>query len=93
MGLLEYILLAATSLFVIMDPIALVPAFLAMTPQDSTADRVRMARWFQGVDWTRYERTELPVVDTVWENNPEPRWHRFRMPASGPHVVVYRLRE
>jgi multiple antibiotic resistance protein len=44
MGLLEYILLAATSLFVIMDPIALVPAFLAMTPHDSTKDRVRMAR-------------------------------------------------
>ena len=44
MGLLEYILLALTSLFVILDPIAVVPAFLAMTPSDTTADRVRMAR-------------------------------------------------
>jgi multiple antibiotic resistance protein len=44
MGLLEYTLLAVTSLFVILDPIALVPAFLAMTPYDTTADRVRMAR-------------------------------------------------
>ena len=44
MGLLEYVLLALTSLFVILDPIAVVPAFLAMTPYDTTADRVRMAR-------------------------------------------------
>jgi multiple antibiotic resistance protein len=44
MGLLEYILLALTSLFVILDPIAVVPAFLGMTPYDTTADRVRMAR-------------------------------------------------
>jgi multiple antibiotic resistance protein len=43
-GIVEYILLAATSLFVIIDPIAVIPAFLAMTPNDSTADRVRMAR-------------------------------------------------
>src|SRR5688572_22966810 len=44
MGLLEYILLALTSLFVILDPIALVPAFLGMTPYDTSEDRVRMAR-------------------------------------------------
>ena len=44
MGLIEYMLLALTSLFVILDPIAVVPAFLGMTPNDSTADRVRMAR-------------------------------------------------
>lgn len=44
MGLFEYILLATTSLIVIIDPIATVPAFLAMTPRDSTAARLRMAR-------------------------------------------------
>jgi multiple antibiotic resistance protein len=43
-ALLEYALLATTSLLVIMDPIATVPAFLAMTPLDSTAHRVQMAR-------------------------------------------------
>ena len=42
--MLEYILLAASSLFVIVDPLAVVPAFLAMTPNDSTAARVRTAR-------------------------------------------------
>lgn len=42
--MLEFLLLAASSLFVIVDPIATVPAFLAMTPHDSPADRVRMAR-------------------------------------------------
>jgi multiple antibiotic resistance protein len=44
MGLFEYTLMAATSLFVIIDPIATVPAFLAMTPYDSPIARVRMAR-------------------------------------------------
>jgi multiple antibiotic resistance protein len=44
MTLVEYSLLAVSSLFVIVDPIAAVPAFLAMTPTDSTADRLRMAR-------------------------------------------------
>ncbi len=41
--LLEFILLATSSLFVIMDPIALIPAFLAMTPTDTPQQRTRMA--------------------------------------------------
>jgi multiple antibiotic resistance protein len=44
MTLLEFIPLAASSLFVIVDPIATVPAFLAMTPEDPPQERVRMAR-------------------------------------------------
>jgi multiple antibiotic resistance protein len=40
----EYILLAASSLFVIVDPLAAVPTFLAMTPNDSSAQRLRMAK-------------------------------------------------
>lgn len=44
MNLPEYILLAASSLFVIVDPLATVPAFLAMTPQDTPTQRIRMAR-------------------------------------------------
>jgi multiple antibiotic resistance protein len=44
MSLLEYILLATSSLFVIVDPLAAVPAFIAMTPSNSPADRIRMAR-------------------------------------------------
>jgi multiple antibiotic resistance protein len=42
--LLEYILLAASSLFVIVDPLAVVPAFLAMTPNDTVEQRIRTAR-------------------------------------------------
>ena len=42
--MLEYTLLAFSSLFVIVDPIAAVPAFLAMTPTDTPAARIRMAR-------------------------------------------------
>jgi multiple antibiotic resistance protein len=44
MYLLAYTLLAASSLFVIVDPLAAVPAFIAMTPTNTPADRIRMAR-------------------------------------------------
>ena len=43
MTLSEYILLASSSLFVIIDPLATVPAFLAMTPTDTPEARIRMA--------------------------------------------------
>lgn len=42
--MIEYILLAASSLFVIVDPLAVVPAFLAMTPNDTAEQRIRTAR-------------------------------------------------
>ena len=45
----EYILLALGSLFVIVDPLATVPAFLAMTPNDTAAQRIRTARLACGV--------------------------------------------
>src|SRR5262249_9585812 len=44
MTLAEYTLLAGSSLFVIVDPLATIPAFLAMTPTDSPQQRTRMAR-------------------------------------------------
>lgn len=44
MRLLEYALLACSSLFVIVDPIATVPAFLAMTARDTVRQRLRTAR-------------------------------------------------
>src|SRR6266481_7948656 len=44
MSLTEYTLLAASSLFVIVDPLATIPAFLAMTPSDTPEQRIRMAR-------------------------------------------------
>jgi multiple antibiotic resistance protein len=44
MSLLAYILLSTGSLFVIVDPLAAVPAFIAMTPDNTPADRIRMAR-------------------------------------------------
>jgi multiple antibiotic resistance protein len=49
MTLSEYSLLALSSLFVILDPIAVVPAFIAMTPQDTPATKLRMARLACGV--------------------------------------------
>jgi multiple antibiotic resistance protein len=44
MTLLEYVLLATSSLFVIIDPLALVPVFLAVTPNGTPAQRARMAK-------------------------------------------------
>ena len=44
MNLIEFTLLTMSSLFVILDPIAVVPLFLAMTPNDTPAQRIRMAR-------------------------------------------------
>jgi multiple antibiotic resistance protein len=43
-ALLEFTLLALSSLFVIVDPIAIVPTFLAITPNETPAERIRMAR-------------------------------------------------
>lgn len=47
--LLEYTLLAFSSLFVIVDPISTVPAFLAMTHHDTPQQRIQMARLACGV--------------------------------------------
>lgn len=44
MGLIEYTLFAFGSLFIIVDPIAAVPAFLAMTAKESVSDRLRTAK-------------------------------------------------
>jgi multiple antibiotic resistance protein len=43
-NLSAYFLLALSSLFVIINPIASVPAFIAMTASDSVTSRLRMAR-------------------------------------------------
>jgi multiple antibiotic resistance protein len=42
--LLEYILFAFGSLFLIVDPLATIPAFISMTSEDSVQERQRMAR-------------------------------------------------
>ena len=44
MTLGEYSVLALSSLFVILDPVAAIPAFIAMTPDDTAATKLRMAR-------------------------------------------------
>lgn len=43
-GYFEYAFLTVSSLFAIVDPFAVVPTFLAMTPYDSPAQRLKMAR-------------------------------------------------
>jgi multiple antibiotic resistance protein len=41
---LDFAILSFTSLFVIVDPVGLIPAFLAMTQKNTGAERVRMAQ-------------------------------------------------
>jgi multiple antibiotic resistance protein len=43
-SLSEYTLLASSSLFVVVNPVSVVPAFIAMTPTDSRQQRLRVAR-------------------------------------------------
>ena len=43
MSLIDFAILSFGSLFVIVDPITLVPTFLAITQQNKTEDRIRMA--------------------------------------------------
>lgn len=44
MNLFDFAVLSFASLFVIVDPIGLIPAFLAMTASNTAGERVRMAR-------------------------------------------------
>jgi small neutral amino acid transporter SnatA (MarC family) len=43
-SLFEYVVPAASSLFVIMDPLTVVPVFLVATPGASPQQRIRIAR-------------------------------------------------
>jgi len=43
-ALLEFVLLASSSLFIIIDPISLIPTFLAITHTDTPRHRIHMAR-------------------------------------------------
>jgi multiple antibiotic resistance protein len=42
--LLQYVLFAFSSLFIIVDPLATIPAFISMTPDETVPERQRMAR-------------------------------------------------
>jgi len=42
-----------------------------------------------GLARTAYRRIELPVVDTVWENIPEPDRHVFRDPGDRPKITLH----
>ncbi|HEX9048831.1 MAG TPA: MarC family protein, partial [Verrucomicrobiae bacterium] len=44
MNLVEYSLLALSSLFVIVDPLAVIPAFITMTADHTPAERKRTAK-------------------------------------------------
>lgn len=37
-----------------------------------------------------YTAFELPCANVIWSNNPDPLFHRFRMPADAKRLVIYR---
>lgn len=45
MSLLEFAILAPVSVFVVINPLSSVPAFLSMTAGDATEEKIRMARF------------------------------------------------
>jgi multiple antibiotic resistance protein len=57
MSLVAYCFLALSSLFVIVDPIATIPAFIAMTPRDSVASRLNQAQ-----DWPQRIALLISIV-------------------------------
>jgi len=43
------------------------------------------------VDLGRYTATTLPVLDTPYENRPDPTYHKFRDPSEGlPQLEIWR---
>jgi hypothetical protein len=53
-------------------------------------DSERTVRYLKtGLSQTMYRRIDLPVVDTVWENIPEPDRHTYRDPGDRPKITLY----
>jgi hypothetical protein len=66
--------------------------FFRFHPAASAAkqDAERMLQYLKtGISQSAYRRIDLPVVDTIWENIPEPDRHVFRDPGDRPKITVY----
>ena len=53
-------------------------------------DEAEKALW--PLDFSRYERIELPAPNAPWGNRPDPGIHYYRPPRTPNPAVVYRLR-
>ena len=40
----------------------------------------------------RYDRLEIDAPDVIWQNRPDPGYHRFRTATHAPRVVMYHRR-
>jgi small neutral amino acid transporter SnatA (MarC family) len=93
-NLAEYILLAISSLFVIIDPLALVPLFLATTPRDTLAQRIKTAGMAGSVvlyliafDMLRAQRS--PVQETAAET--DEKEHGWLLEGARAAVATHAL--
>jgi hypothetical protein len=56
----------------------------------ATEDAGRTIQFLKAeVTESRYRRIDLPVIDTIWENIPEPDRLVFRIPANRARVTLY----
>ena len=83
--LIEYTLLAFGSLFVIVDPFATVPAFIAMTPRDTPSNASAWRGW-RPLSWRRC------CLSLPWREDhlQTARHHHARVSDCGEHRAVDR---
>ncbi len=53
-------------------------------------DLNRMRDWMAQIPSDAYRKIDIGLVDTYWENIPEPSYHRFRTRTQGKHVRIWR---
>lgn len=53
------------------------------------ADLERQREWLLQIPRTAYRQIDAGLVDTYWENIPEPAYHRFRTRTEGKPVTIW----
>jgi len=62
-----------------------------MLAPEGAEDEARTLRYLRAeLSSGRYGAVELPYVDTVWENIPEPGVHVYQRAREGPRITVHR---
>lgn len=59
--------------------------------RDWVSEQFWRSPYFRTIE-QQYERLELNVPDLIWENRPDPGYHKFRTVTDAPPLVIYRRR-
>jgi 4-amino-4-deoxy-L-arabinose transferase-like glycosyltransferase len=60
-----------------------------VVPRDPYALR-QDAAFLERVRSVHYAAVKLPCPNIIWSNNPDPLFHRYRLPEDAPPLVIYR---